>query len=152
MTDSITFDLKGFDVVAAKMKLASKELRYKGGRAALRKATQIVATQLRQNARAIDDPDTGRSIARNVAMRWNGRLFKQSKDIGFRVGIRHGAVLKDKGADVPGAPTPYWRLVQFGTEKMRANPFATRALTENVQSVIDKFAQEFEKELDGALK
>lgn len=152
MADSVDFELKGIDTLVIKLRNAARETKYKGGRAALRKAANIVATQARRNAKQLDDPDTGRSIARNVALRWNGRLFKRTGDIGFRIGVRHGAVLKDGGDKSANAPTPHWRLLHFGTEKIRANPFMTRALTEKVNEVISRFADEYQKELGKAIE
>lgn len=152
MSDSVQFKLEGVDLLAIKVRASSRELKYKGGRAALRKAANIVATQARRNARIIDDPDTARSIARNIALRWNGRHFKRTGDIAFRVGVRHGAVLgsgKDKSVN---APTPHWRLLEFGTEKMQAHPFFRRALSEKTGDVIARFAAELDKELGEVLK
>ena len=152
MSDSFDFKISGIDSLVIKLRNATKETKYKGGRAALRKAANLVAAQMRKNAKQIDDQETGRSIARNVSTRWNGKLFRRTGDIGFRVGIRQGAVLKDGGDKKAGAPTPHWRLLEYGTEKMRARPFARRALTEKVNEVISKFAEEYEKELGKAIQ
>lgn len=150
--DSVSFRLDGVDDLVIRLRNATRETKYKGGRAALRKAANIVATQARKNARALDDPDTGRSIARNVALRWNGRLFKRTGDIGFRIGIRHGAVLsRDPEMGVNG-PTPHWRLLEFGTENMQARPFFRRALSERAGDVISKFVAEYQKELSKAVE
>lgn len=150
--DSVRFRLTGVDELVIKLRNASRDTKYKGGRAALRKAANIVATQARKNARQLDDPETGRSIARNVALRWNGRLFKSTGDIGFRIGIRHGAVLSKDPEKGVNAPTPHWRLLEFGTEKMQARPFFRRALSERVDDVISKFAAEYTKELSKAIE
>jgi len=150
--DSVTFKLSGIDDLVIKLRNANNETKYKGGRSALRKAANLVAIQARKNAKQLDDPDTGRSIARNVALRWNGRLFKRTGDIGFRVGIRHGAVLSKDPETGVNAPTPHWRLLEFGTEKMQARPFFRRALSERVDDVISKFAAEYTEELSKAIE
>lgn len=152
MTDGVSFKLEGVDQLVIRLRNASYETKYKGGRAALRKAATTIARQVRANARAIDDPETARSIARNVATRWNRRLFKRTGDLGFRVGILKGAVLKDGGDKSAGSPTPHWRLLEFGTEKMRARPFMRRALDQKQAEAISTFATEFMKELTGATK
>jgi HK97 gp10 family phage protein len=104
------------------------------------------------NAQSIDDPETGRSIASNVAMKFSNKLFKATGDVGFNIGIRHGAVLKRGGDTSANSPTPHWRLLEFGTEKMRAQPFFRRALEENAGKVVSTFAVEFEKAMGRALK
>lgn len=152
MTDSVQFRLEGVDQLVIRLRNATKETKYRGGRAALRKAATTIARQVRANAKAIDDPETGRSIARNVATRWNGRHFKRTGDIAFRVGIRQGAVLKDGGDPSTGAPTPHWRLLEFGTEKMRARPFMRLAMTQKQSEAISTFATEYMKELNKAIR
>lgn len=111
-----------------------------------------MADQARRNAGDIDDPETGRSIAANIATRWNGRLYKKTGDLGFRVGVLYGAILKDGGEKTANSPTPHWRLLEFGTEKMKAQPFMRRALADNVEAVADAFTREYNKVLDRAIK
>ena len=152
MTDGIQFSIVGRDELFAKFESITYDLKKKGGRAALRKAAMVVVNQAKQNALNVDDPETGRSIAENVALRWNGRLFKRTGDLGFRVGILHGAALKKGGDKSANAPTPHWRLLEFGTLKMRAKPFFRRALSDNIDRATDTFLNEYEKAIDRALK
>ncbi len=56
-------------------------------------AAMVALNAAKAGAEKIDDPGTGRSISDNIVLRWNGRLFKQSGDLGFRIGVLHGAVL-----------------------------------------------------------
>lgn len=144
--------MQGINELLKKFKSISYETRYKGGRFALRKAANIVAEQARQNAGDLDDPETGRSIAANIALRWNGRLYKRTGNLGFRVGVLHGALLKSGGETTANSPTPHWRLLEFGTEKMKAQPFMRRALADNVEPVADAFMREYNKALDRAIK
>ncbi|MCW8278919.1 HK97 gp10 family phage protein [Pseudomonas sp. PCH199] len=152
MADNIEFSLVGMDSLIGKLEAISYDLKRKGGRSALRKAAQVVAGKMKEGARNIDDPVTGRSIADNVALRWNGRLFKSAGDLGFRIGVQHGAVLKNGGDTSANSPTPHWRLIEFGTANMRAQPFARRALADNISEVIDTFTTEYEKAIDRAIK
>ena len=67
----------------------------------------------------------------------------------------HGAVLPKRGDQTDtqaNAPTPHWRLLEFGTEKMRAQPFMRSALADNISAVIDTFATHYEKAIDRAIK
>ncbi len=155
MADTVNFSLIGLDSLLKKFEEINYQTRRKSGRAALRKAAMIVVAAAKQNALAIDDQGTGRSIADNVALRWNGKEFKSTGNLAFRIGILHGAKLPEKGEKpslIANAPTPHWRLLEFGTEKMRARPFFRSALENNINPVTDMFIKEFEKSIDRAIK
>lgn len=155
MADGVEFSITGLESLLGKLDAVSYDVRRKGGRAALRKAAQVVVQKAKEGAERIDDKETGRSIADNIALRWNGRLFKQTGDLGFRIGVLHGAVLAKKGetADLStNAPTPHWRLIEFGTEKMAAAPFMRPALANSVAEVTNTFVSEYEKSIDRAIR
>ena len=152
MSDNVSFSIIGLDSLLKKLESITYDVKRKGGRAALRKAAQVVEKSAKSQALAFDDPETGRSIAKNVAIRWNGRLFKRTGDLGFRIGVLHGAVLKDGGDKSENAPTPHWRLIEFGTSKMQAQPFMRPALESNITNVTSTFVTEYEKAIDRAIK
>lgn len=152
MADSIEFALEGIDSLVGKLEAISYDMKRKGGRTALRKAAQVVANKAKEGAERLDDPETGRSIAANIALRWNGRLFKLNGDLGFRVGVLHGAVLKNGGDLSANSPTPHWRLLEFGTAKMAAQPFMRKALADSISEVTSTFITEYEKAIDRAIK
>lgn len=151
MADGIEFSLIGIDPLIEKLEMVTKDLKKKGGRAALRKAAAVVVKEARQNAKRLDDPETGRSIAKNIAARWNGKVFKKTGDIAFRIGVLHGAKLIDHPDKSKNAPTPHWRLLEFGTEKMPAHPFMRPAIESTTDKVVSTFLTEYEKALDKAL-
>lgn len=149
------FTLDGADEVLAKLRQLSYETNKKGGRRALRLAAQFIRDAAQENAVALNDPETGRAISSNIAERWNGRLNKTTGDLGFRVGVLQGAVLPGRGEkpnESAGGPTPHWRLLEFGTEKMAARPFMRRALSQNVEAATSIFMYEFDRALARALK
>lgn len=148
----IEFSLTGIDALVGKLEAVSYDMKRKGGRSALRKAAQLVADKAKEGAQRLDDPETGRSIAANIALRWNGRLFKASGDLGFRVGVLHGAVLKNGGDLSANSPTPHWRLLEFGTQNMAAQPFMRKALADNISEATNTFITEYEKAIDRAIK
>lgn len=148
----VEFSITGLDSLLGKLDSISYDVRRKGGRAALRKAAQVVMQKAKEGAERIDDKVTGRSISDNIALRWNGKLFKQTGDLGFRVGVLHGAVLKDGGDLSPNSPTPHWRLIEFGTEKMAAAPFMRPALANSISEVTNTFVTEYEKAIDRAIR
>lgn len=152
MAEAVEFSLLGLDSLLGKIQAVKYETKRKGGRAALRRAANVVAEKAKQGAERLDNKDTGRAISDNIAVRWNGRLFKRSGDLGFRVGVLHGAVLADGGDLSPNAPTPHWRLLEFGTEKMPAAPFMRPALADNISEVTGTFITEYEKAIDRAIK
>lgn len=155
MADSFDFKLEGVESLLGKFEAISYDLKRKGGRSALRKAAKLIADKAKQNAARIDDPSTGRSISANIALRWNGKLFKQTGDLGFRVGVMHGAILPKKGEEpstAANAPTPHWRLLEFGTQEMRAQPFMRPALESNVSAATSAFVTAYEKAIDSAIR
>lgn len=150
-----TVKMNGVDELNAKLQGLKYDMQKKGGRFALRRAAQVVRDAARQGARRVDDSATGRSIAANITEKWNGRLNRQTGDLGFRVGVSQGAVLPKKGEkpdESATGPTPHWRLLEFGTEKMRARPFMVPAMESSAQKATDTFISEFDRAIDRALK
>lgn len=155
MVDSGGFNIIGLDSVLGKFEAVSYDVKRKGGRASLRKAAKLLTGFAQQNAAALDDPETGRAIADNIDLRWNGKLFKQAGDLGFRVGVLQGAKLPKAGQSPslePHAPTPHWRLLEFGTENMPAFPFMRRALADHINEITNEFITSYDKALDRAIK
>jgi HK97 gp10 family phage protein len=153
MVDDVQFSILGLDSLLGKFESISYDVKRKGGRSALRKAAQLVANAAKENAQSLDDPETGRSIADNIALRWSRRRFDNTGDLMFRVGVLKGA--KFTRGDQPkeaGAATPHWRLLEFGTANMPAQPFMRRALSDNIQTATNTFVTEYEKSVDRAIK
>nr|WP_288454582.1 HK97-gp10 family putative phage morphogenesis protein [uncultured Pseudomonas sp.] len=152
MADTIEFSLIGLDNLLGKLDSVKQDVKVRGGRFALRKAAQLIADKARENWHRVDDEETARSIADNIALRWNGRLFKQTGDLAFRIGVLHGAVLRNGADTSTNAPTPHWRLIEFGTEKMQAQPLMRSALADNIAAATDTFIAEYEKAIDRAVR
>lgn len=153
MVDSLEFSIIGLDDILKKMDYVSDAVRGKRGRAALRKAGMIVVNAARQKVGTQDDPATGRKIADNIAIRWNGRRFKATGDIAWRIGVLKGAKIpKDNHAgDGAGTATPHWRLLEFGTKTSPAKPFLRPALANNISQVTDTFVRELTKGIEKAI-
>jgi len=152
MADGVDFSITGLDSLLGKLDSISDDLRRKGGRSALRRAGNVIVDKAKANARRVDDATTGRSIADNIAMRWNGRLFKRTGDLSFRIGVLHGAVLENHPDKAKNAPTPHWRLLEFGTENIRAQPIMRPAAESSISEVISTFTTEYEMAIDRAIK
>ncbi|WP_394243900.1 HK97-gp10 family putative phage morphogenesis protein [Halopseudomonas laoshanensis] len=170
MADGVEFKLPDIDDLVAKLDAVVFETKYKGGRFALRKAAQLIREKAKANALRLDDPATARSIAKNVAERWNGRLFKRTGDLGFRIGVlggakqygdtkanrrsgRVGETYPTGGSSTnPGGDTFHWRFLEFGTSRQRAQPFLRPALENNIDAATSEFIQQYDKVLDRAIK
>lgn len=155
MADGVEFSLVGIEELIGKLEAVSYDVKRKGGRFALRKAAHIVVAKAKQNAQRIDDPGTGRSIANNIALRWNGRLFKRTGDLGFRIGVLTGSTrnLQPGNPDTGvGGATPHAMLVELGTSKAGAQPYLRPALENHIGEVTAEFVTEYEKAIDRAIK
>lgn len=149
----VSLNVTGLDEVLAKLETVEYDVRYKGGRFALRKAANVVRDAVIAGALRLDDAATPESIAKNVAIRWSGKTFRRTGDLAFRVGILGGARAQEqKGAPAPGGHTFYFRFLEFGTQNMAARPFIRQALSSNAQKAATTFIQEYEKALDRAIK
>lgn len=151
MADGVEYKLTGVDELLGKLDSITDDMKRKGGRAALRKAANVIANRAKANARRLDDLETGRSIADNIAVRWNGREFKRNGNLAFRIGVLHGAVLKKHPDKAKNAPTPYWRLLEFGTENMRAQPIMRPAAENGAEEAMNTFVEEYGKSIDRAI-
>ena len=155
MTDGLDFSLTGVDDLIAKLQEVSRDVKNKGGRFALRKAAQLVRDKAKENAAALDDPETAANIEKNIVERWSGRTFKRTGNLMFRVGVMGGAGGNATSASLDGLPgkdTRHWRYKEFGTEKVAATPFMRRALADHISAAINEFASQYDKALDRAIK
>jgi len=155
MADGVEFSLTGIEELIGKLEAVTYDVKRKGGRFALRKAAQVVVAKAKANAQRIDDADTGRSIANNIALRWNGRLFKRTGDLGFRIGVLTGSTRNlqpgnpDTGA---GGATPHAMLVELGTSKARAQPYLRPAMENSINEITNEFLTQYDKALTRAIK
>lgn len=154
MAGDIEFELTGYDEAIAKLGALKQSVKSKLARSALRKAGLIIVKAAQANVAQYDDPETARSIAKNLAIQWNNKRFRATGDIAFRIGVRGGAVVP-KGKAIPDgvkAATPHWRFIEFGTKSSIAKPFLRPAMSSNVQAVTDSFAAELNKVIDKAIR
>ena len=154
MSDKVEFSLIGLDSLLNTLASLKNETKYKSGRFALRKAAQLIANAAKHNADRLDDPKTGRKISDNIAVRWNGKLYRSTGNLGFRVGVLGGSRLPKGGNPDTGAGgrTPHWHLLEFGTEHSRAKPFMRPAAEQNISAAIDEFVKQYSKSIDRAIK
>ncbi|AOY88650.1 hypothetical protein BKP64_10970 [Marinobacter salinus] len=169
-TDGISYELNGLPELLGKLEGLEFDMKRKGGRFALRKAAQVLRDQGRENAERVDDPQTPESIAENIVERWSGRTFKRTGNMKFRVGVLGGArqyantrenVRKGRAGQSyrtdgdksnPGGDTWYWRLLEFGTENMGAQPIFRPVPAQAGQAAADEFVRQYSKKIDRVLR
>ncbi len=142
------------DVVNRLQRLANPRKTKSIARKASRQAMNIVRDAARNNAKAIDDPETSEKIFKNIKV--SAGKTRNPNEIVMRVGVDGGAAQNantDKAAlsKLSGGITTYWRYLEFGTSQMPATPFMRPALANNIQQVTNKFAEVFDAELDKEL-
>ncbi|WP_421015939.1 HK97-gp10 family putative phage morphogenesis protein [Klebsiella michiganensis] len=170
MTDGVEVNLTGLDSLLGKLDAVSQVTRDKTGRAALRKAANIIRDRARNNAARVDDPSTKEAIYKNIVVVFSSKTFRRTGDPTFRIGVMGGArqyantktnvrkgragksykTAGDKGN--PGGDTWYWRFPEFGTEHMAAKPMLRPAVNGVDTDVINVFAVELEKAIDRAVR
>jgi HK97 gp10 family phage protein len=139
----VEFKIEGADAIMRKMRQLPKNMQRAGARRAARKAMAVVRDAARATARQFDDPSTPVQIWKQITIAESGRQSRRVGGVVMRVGVRGGARRsKDK------VPPWYWRLVEFGTQHTRAQPFMRPALASNVGKVTDTLVRELNKELD----
>lgn len=160
MADGVSYELEGIEALLGKLDSVTEDVKYKGGRFALRKAAQKMRDQAKQNAERVDDPESPTRIADNIVERWSNRRFKKTGDLMFRVGVLGGAKrpatavgeIQGAGSGNPGGDTYYWRYLEFGTAKMAAQPFMRPAQDQAGQAIVSEFSRQYSKAVDRAIK
>ena len=137
------FKLEGLDAAMAKLRALGDTKRIKSAvRSASTKAMRPVRDAARANSKGLDDPETASVIWKKIVTQYRSRLSKGDQVV-TSVGVQGGAkpVKGDKD-------TGHWRLLEFGTEKMRAQPFMRPALESNVGKVAATFVESLEPAID----
>lgn len=156
MADEVKFDIQGLDGVLSKMRTLSPKLQRKGLVAAVRKGANIVRDDARNRAKQFDDPSTPRPIWKEIVTKVNGRRGRQEGGVVMQVGVRGGArkevsTQSSNASNDAGSNHWYWRLLEFGTSKMAAQPFMRPALASNVDKATDAIVTELKRQLDEVL-
>ncbi len=148
---AITVKMHGLDDVQKRLKqLGSDKVAKRIARKASRQAMNIVRDAARDNAKAIDDPETAERIWKNIGTQ-SGKTRNRS-EVRMRVGVRGGASFSNKNPPkTSGGDTRYWRWIEYGKTGVPAAPFMRPALSSNIGPVIERFAQVFNAELDREL-
>ena len=114
----------------------------------VRYGAQIIAEQARAIVRHIDDPTTGRQIARNIVVKYRSKRSAQIKGVVYSIGVEYPRGRMPKGNPDDGVNTPHFHLLELGTEKMRAQPFLVPAAIMRAQDVSQEIAARAAKRLE----
>lgn len=151
------FDIQGLDGVIAQMRKAGGAVTGKITRSAVRKGAVVVRNAARRGWQQVDREGTPNSIAKNVAVQFAGRTFRQTGDVMFRVGIRGGAkqyannVANRRKRQVgkeykTGGSTFYWRFLELGTSSIPARPVLQPALFNKGSAVLAALVRDMERQ------
>lgn len=147
----VEVEITGLDDVVNKLQKLANPRRTKSiARKAARQAMNIVRDAARNNAKAIDDPETSEKIFKNIKV--SAGKTRNPNEIKMRVGVDGGASFSNLNPKpTSGGDTRYWRWVEYGRSGVPATPFMRPALENNIQQVTNKFAEVFDAELDKEL-
>lgn len=143
--------IEGLDEVLRKMGVLKdkRKIRNAAMRAA-RKGMNVVRDAARQNAKAIDDPETVEKIWKNIKVS-SGRM-KDKSQVLMRVGVDGGASFSNPNPKpTSGGDTRHFRWVEFGSAHQPATPFLRPALSQNIENVTSRFVTSFNDEIDKEL-
>lgn len=122
-----TQQIRGFDALAAKLREIPKAMRKRVLRNALSAGARIVRDDARRNAPVLSAPAPYRTpgtVKKAIVVR-SSKVARRAGDVGVFVNVRP-AKSGARGAKSKTDPY-YWRFVNFGTAKMAARPFLTKA-------------------------
>ncbi|MEG0968336.1 MAG: HK97 gp10 family phage protein [Comamonas sp.] len=144
------FDVKvdGVAELREKMKGLPYKVQKQVVQPAVRYGANIIAEQARAIVRHMDDPTTGRQIARNIVVKYRSKRSAQIKGVVYSIGVEYPRGRMPKGNPDDGVNTSHWHLLELGTEKMRAQPFLVPAAVMRAQDVSQEIAARAAKRLE----
>ena len=155
MADGVTVKLEGVDAQNKALAEATKQIRTKAVRAALRKAGQVISKEAKQAAPVLSAPTKTRkpgTVKKAIAVRAS-KFARQAGNEGVFINVRPLRGSRQKTLGKAGAKNPndpfYWRFLEFGTKKMKARPFLSPAAdskgNEAIKTFMDSVIPQIEK-------
>ena len=155
MADGVTVKLEGVDALNKALAEATKQIRTKAVRAALRKAGQVISKEAKQAAPVLSAPTKTRkpgTVKKAIAVRAS-KFARQAGNEGVFINVRPLRGSRQKTLGKAGAKNPndpfYWRFQEFGTVKMKARPFLSPAAeskgNEAIKTFMDSVIPQIEK-------
>jgi len=157
--------LEGLEDLQKKMRALGALGTAKATRRAMRTAFNIARDEAVRRAQELDDPETPmHKIWENIVIRSSSKRSEmRAGGLKLRLGVAGGAasyantkenVRKRRVGKVfeTGGGTWYWRMLEFGTENMPAQPFLLPSVTSKEGAIVESFATNLNKVLDRAIK
>ena len=155
MADGVTVKLEGVDALNKALAEATKQIRTKAVRSALRKAGQVISKEAKQAAPVLSAPTKTRkpgTVKKAIAVRAS-KFARQAGNEGVFINVRPLRGSRQKTLGKAGAKNPndpfYWRFLEFGTVKMKARPFLSPAAeskgNEAIKTFMDSVIPQIEK-------
>ena len=155
MADGVTVKLEGVDALNKALADATKQIRTKAVRSALRKAGQVISKEAKQAAPVLSAPTKTRkpgTVKKAIAVRAS-KFARQAGNEGVFINVRPLRGSRQKALGKAGAKNPndpfYWRFLEFGTVKMKARPFLSPAAeskgNEAIKTFMDSVIPQIEK-------
>lgn len=151
----------GLEPILKKLRELSPKLQKQALNGAMRKGMAIVRKAAVTKAQGFDDPATAQQISKEIVVRSNAKKARRMGAGTFlvQVGVKGGAKSyvdnrKNRSAGrvgqsyEGGGNVYHWRFLEFGTSKMRAQPFMRPALADNTQAVVNTVTAELDKAID----
>lgn len=137
------YNIKDPSKLIKKFEKLSEEVQGKVGWGATKAGAIVLRDQARLNASKVNDPKTPTEIAKNIDIQRASKIAKREKACAYRIGVVGGAKTPRyredaQGQGNKGGATFYWRFIEFGTAKMRAQPFLRPAAIQSVPAVSKK--------------
>lgn len=157
----------GLDAALARIRTLPDKLKVAGFKGAGVRAMRPVRDAARSKARAIDDQNTVANIAENIVTRTGSRRDQRKyggdvivTKVGVEGGAQTGKLLafrntkrnQKRGVAGYDYSVAHWRFLEFGTSKMKAQPFMLPALEENTDRVISEYSSGLSAAIDKAVK
>lgn len=158
------FDLNLKQGVISTLLTLAPTLEKKYLNSALNVGAKIVQSAAQTRARAFDNPKTPMMVWKEIVIRTNASLGKQNQGVALSVGVLGGAAvqglksnnkkrLRTKGKTfVAPVNVYYWRFLEFGTSKMKAQPFMRPALQNNIDPASDAITSSLSTAIDTIIK
>ena len=155
MADGVTVKLEGVDALNKALAEATKQIRTKAVRSALRKAGQVISKEAKQAAPVLSAPTKTRkpgTVKKAIAVRAS-KFARQAGNEGVFINVRPLRGSRQKALGKAGAKNPndpfYWRFQEFGTVKMKARPFLSPSAeskgNEAIKTFMDSVIPQIEK-------
>lgn len=135
----MTAKIEGLAELERKMKLLPEKV----ARNALRAGVNAGAQVIKKEAKRLAPVDTGNLAKRAIYVTRSRREGSRTKEV-YKVGVRVGEKEAEKNRDAY-----YWFMLEYGTEKMAAQPFMRPAFEnkklEAIEAMRKKLAQRIDK-------